>query len=187
MSTSLPLGGTLTLPGVGAHSPAADEAAASVVRYPAVLWTRRDVVQLVVLSVVGVGLMAVSWYLSGDGQPLDRQMHRINLAVAGLLIGMVGGGLFLLRGLGAVAARKAAVKALTHRRLGARVATTPTSATTGGGLVAGPGMTRYHDAGCSLVAGKTVAAASRADHEHAGRRPCGVCLRRAAANAEDGR
>jgi hypothetical protein len=186
MSTSLHLGGTLALPGVG-HSPATDAEAATFARYPSVLWARRDVVQLVVLLAISVGLMAVGWYLSGDGQPLDRQMHRLDLAVAGLLISMVGGGLFLLRGLRAVAARKAAVKALTRRRLAARAALTPAGASAAGELVAGPGMTRYHEAGCPLVTGKTFAAASRADHEQAGRRPCGVCLRNAAANSEAGR
>lgn len=187
MSTSLHPGGTLALPGVGAHSPATEEAG-SVPRHPAVLWARRDVVQLVVLSVIGLALMAVGWYLSGDGQPLDRQMHRIDLAAVGLVIGMVGGGLFLLQGLRAVAARKAAVKALTQRRLAARTRVTPAAAASAGGeLVAGPGMTRYHQAGCPLVAGKAVGAASRADHEQAGRRPCGVCFRRAATNPEAGR
>ena len=184
MSASLHLDGTLALPGVGDHSPAADAEAAGVSRHPAVLWTGGDVVQLVVLSVISVGFMAVSWYLSGDGQPLDRQMHRIDLAVVGLLIGMVGGGLFLLRGLRAVAARKATIKALAHRRLAARPAVADTA---GGDLVAGPGMTRYHRAGCSLVTGKTFTAASRAAHEQAGRRPCGVCLRRTAVNVGAGR
>jgi hypothetical protein len=186
MSTSLHPGGTLALPGVGTHSPAADDETATVSRYPAALWTRRDLLQLAVLSVISLGVMAVSWYLSGDGQPLDRQIHRIDLAVAGLLIGMVGGGLFLLRGMRAVAARKAAIKALTQRRLAARATVMPTVAA-GGELVAGPGMTRYHAAGCSLVTGKTFAAASRTEHEQAGRRACGICLRRAAADAEAGR
>ena len=188
MSTSLHLDGTLALPGVGNHSPAAAGTEAAVSRHPSVLWTGRDVVQLVVLSVIGVGLMAVSWYLSGDGQPLDRQMHRIDLAVVGLLIGTVGGGLFLLRGLRAVSLRKATVTALSQRRLAARAATTPTAAAAAGSqLVAGPGMTRYHRAGCSLVTGKTVATASGAEHEQAGRRPCGICIRNAATKAGAGR
>ncbi len=186
MSASLHLDGTLALPGVGDHSPVADAEAAGISRHPAALWTGRDVVQLVVLSVVSVGLMAVSWYLSGDGQPLDHQIHRIDLAVVGLLIGMVGGGLFLLRGMRAVAARKATVRALAQRRVAARAAGTPALAASGGELVAGPGMTRYHRAGCSLVTGKTFAAASRVEHEQAGRRPCGVCLRSAAVNAGTG-
>jgi hypothetical protein len=44
-----------------------------------------------------------------------------------------------------------------------------------GALVAGARMARYHTGRCPLTAGKPVAAASRADHERAGRRPCGVC------------
>jgi hypothetical protein len=38
-------------------------------------------------------------------------------------------------------------------------------------------MTRFHEAGCSLVAGKQTSPASRAEHERAGRRPCGLCFR----------
>src|SRR5947199_77054 len=42
-------------------------------------------------------------------------------------------------------------------------------------LVAAPNMTRYHRRACPLAAGKTVRPATRAAHERAGRRPCGVC------------
>jgi hypothetical protein len=168
--------GTLALPGAGARSPAGTgEEATAVPSYPAELWARRDVVQLVVLAAVGVVLMGVAWYLSGDGQPLDRQIHRIDLAAGGLLIGVVGGGLYLLRGLRAVAARKAAVKALGERRVAARAPVAAMAA--GGELVSGADMTRYHRAGCSLVAGKAVAAAGAAEHIQSGRRPCGLCLR----------
>jgi hypothetical protein len=42
-------------------------------------------------------------------------------------------------------------------------------------LVATTTMVHYHRAGCRLAAGKAVEPAGRADHEHAGRTPCGVC------------
>jgi hypothetical protein len=45
----------------------------------------------------------------------------------------------------------------------------------GDSLVAAPTMSRYHRAGCPLAAGKATTADSRAAHERAGRRPCGVC------------
>jgi hypothetical protein len=43
-------------------------------------------------------------------------------------------------------------------------------------LVATTTMVHYHRAGCRLAAGKPVEPAGRADHEQAGRAPCGVCL-----------
>jgi hypothetical protein len=46
----------------------------------------------------------------------------------------------------------------------------------GADLVATTTMVHYHRAGCRLAAGKAVEAAGRADHEQAGRTPCGVCL-----------
>jgi hypothetical protein len=42
-------------------------------------------------------------------------------------------------------------------------------------LVGAVRMARYHRAGCPLASGKTVEPAARAEHEQAGRRPCGVC------------
>jgi hypothetical protein len=45
----------------------------------------------------------------------------------------------------------------------------------GDSLVAAPTMSRYHRPGCPLAAGKATAPDSRAAHERAGRRPCGVC------------
>lgn len=181
MSASVhPADGTLALPARGARPATATvDAVTAGRRYPTALWARRDVVQLVVLSILGVVLLAAGWYMSGDGQPLDRQMPRLDLAVGGLLIGVLGGGLFLIRGLRGVAGRKATVKALAARRVAARAAaTTPLVATDE--LVAAADMTRYHRAGCPLVAGKPVAAAGRAEHERRDRRPCGLCLRETA-------
>jgi hypothetical protein len=178
MAASLhPADGTLALPGRGLPAAAATDDAGARRECPASPWARRDVVQAVVLSAVAVALMAVAWYASGDGQPLDRQVARLDLAVGGLLIGVLGGGLFLLRGLRAVSARKAAVKALAQLRVAQVAAGAPLAP--GDELVAGADMTRYHRAGCALAAGKPVAAAGRAEHEQRGRRPCGLCLREA--------
>jgi hypothetical protein len=149
--------------------------AAAARSYPTELWGRRDVVQAVVLSAVGLVLMAVAWYGSGDGRPFDRQVPFIDLAVGGLMIAVVGGGLFLLTGLRAVSARKAAVKVLVAQRAAERVA--GSSGHASDALVAGADMTRFHRSGCSLVTGKAVAATTLAEHEQAGRRPCGLCFR----------
>ncbi|HEV7861151.1 MAG TPA: hypothetical protein VGR20_00570 [Acidimicrobiia bacterium] len=166
--------GVLALPGAGAGRRSAAHAA--VVREDsAALWARRDIVQFAVLDLAGVILMAVAWFGSGDGRPLDRQVPFIDLAMGGLLIGIFGGGVFLLTGLRAVGTRKAAVTAHTQRRVAARAAGDPRLVA--GALVSGVAMTRYHRPDCPLVTGKAVTAATRVGHERAGRRPCGVCLR----------
>jgi hypothetical protein len=166
--------GVLALPGAATRRRAADDEAATEA-CPTALWGRRDVVQVAVVSSVGVMLMAVAWYGSGDGRPLERQVPFLDLAVGGLLVAALGGGLFVLSGLRAVGARKAMVKS----RAGLRAADRPAGdgRLAAGALVAGAAMTRYHRPDCRLATGKAVTAATRAEHERAARQPCGVCLR----------
>jgi hypothetical protein len=85
--------------------------------------------------------------------------------------------------------RQAVVRRATEVRLailaGAREARSGATATTststgarpeaGTDLVASAAMVHYHRAGCRLTTGKPVTAARQADHEQAGRTPCGVC------------
>jgi hypothetical protein len=163
---------------VDAPAPAGEvEAAAEAVvaAYGAEPWTRRDLVQFSVLSAVSLALLAAGWIGAGGEALFEDQTPFLNLAVAGLLVGAAGGALWLVTGLRAVRVRKARVKELiTARAGGGAVAGAETASDR---LVSGPSMTRYHLAGCSLVAGKDVTAASQAEHERAGRRPCGMCRR----------
>ena len=139
-------------------------------------WGRRDTTLFAVLSTIGAVLLSAAWFGSGDGQTINGQVVWIDLAVVGLLAGTLGGALWLVTGLRAVRLRKAAVEARLAVRAGVTDVAGP-QASVAGTFVANARMTRYHDAGCSLVAGKQTSPASRPEHERAGRRPCGMCVR----------
>lgn len=141
--------------------------------YAAEPWGGRELIQFVALSVASLVLLAAGWFGAGGEALLEDQVPFLNLAVAGLLVGAAGGALWVIAGLRAVRSRKAAVKVL----LAARAGRPGAGAAPAGSevLVAGAAMTRFHRPDCSLVAGKELAAATRADHERAGRRACGMC------------
>ncbi len=149
-----------------------------VLEYRPEPWGRRDVILFGVLSTIGAVLLGAAWFGSGDGQTINGQVVYIDLAVGGVLTGSLGGALWLLTGLRGVRLRKASVKARVASRagVGADMAGGAPAAAAGT-LVANSQMTRYHEARCSLVAGKATSAASQAEHERAGRRPCGMCIR----------
>jgi len=147
-----------------------------VLEYAAEPWRRRDVIQFAAFSVIGLVLLGAGWFGAGGEAALDKQVPFINLAVAGLLVGATGGALWMVTVLRAVRTRKAVVKALiasraNQRRTGGVAGAAPDT------FVAGETMTRYHRPDCSLVTGKPVSSATRAEHERAGRRPCGMCQR----------
>jgi hypothetical protein len=107
----------------------------------------------------------------------DTQIGWVNLGIAGLLVVAVANTGWLLAG------RRACWR-LRHDLLPAEPgAAWPAAGTTqpavgiAPGLpVAAPAMTWYHTPDCQMVAGKDVAPSTEADHEGAGRRPCGLCL-----------
>ena len=141
---------------------------------PATLWGRAD--QLAVAVTVGLGLallVAGYWGVSGT-RAFDDQVTAARTAAAGVLVAQVGFGLAVIRGRRALGRRLAA--ALTpDGPAGAAVAGGATGPPVASGLVAAPDMTRYHRDSCAFVAGKAVVPAAVAEHERAGRRPCGVC------------
>ena len=143
------------------------------VEYAAEPWGSRELVQFVALSVASLVLLAAGWFGTGGEALLEDQVPFLNVAVAGLLVGAAGGGLWVIAGIRAVRTRKAAVKVLVAARAdGPTAGAVPVRSDM---FVAGAAMTRFHRPGCSLVAGKELAAATRADHEQAGRRACGMC------------
>jgi len=151
------------------EGPTLDSAA---VEYAAEPWGSRELTQFVALTVASLVLLAAGWFGAGGEALLEDQVPFLNVAVAGLLVGAAGGALWVIAGIRAVRARKAAVKVLVAARAGG-----PAGAASVGSdmFVAGAAMTRFHRPDCSLVAGKDVAATTRADHERAGRRACGMC------------
>jgi hypothetical protein len=136
-------------------------------------WTRRNLIGFAVSTALGAGLLSASYLGVSAEAHLKEQVLFLDLGIAGLLVGTVGGVRWLAAVVKAVRVRKAAAVEGVRWRFGSVGTTGP-----GGlaeGLVAAPRMTRYHRPGCSLVAGKDVAAATLAEHSAAGRRPCGMC------------
>jgi hypothetical protein len=123
-----------------------------------------------ILGGFGAVAMAVSW---AGAARTPRVGHQADWAI----VGVAGSAAVVLAALLWVLAARRVVE----RRLGqvlARVDVTDAAGGTAGAdalLVAGAAMAHYHRPGCPLAAGKPVSPASRAGHETAGRRPCGVC------------
>jgi hypothetical protein len=141
--------------------------------YAAEPWGSRELIRFVALSVASLVLLAVGWLGAGGEALLEEQMPFLDVAVAGLLVGAAGGALWVIAGIRAVRSRKAVVKALVAVRAGGTAA--GAASVRSDMFVAGAAMTRFHRPDCSLVAGKELAAATRVDHQRAGRRACGMC------------
>jgi hypothetical protein len=122
---------------------------------------------------VGIGgiVVAVSWYVCAGDVSFSQQIGPADAAVAGLLLAGIGNVGWLLRGRRILGERRRALLP----DVPARVAV---------GTVRPVGAHHEEDAGALYVAGDGMELASgrhdwtaktRAEHEVAGRRPCGVC------------
>ncbi|HEV7863417.1 MAG TPA: hypothetical protein VGR20_11975 [Acidimicrobiia bacterium] len=140
---------------------------------------------LVALVVGGLGGIAVlaAWAGSASTPLVGRQATWGALGVAGAIAVTAASLLWVATGRQAVARRTTELRAAVlagamESRFGATGAGAATDQAPGPAdeLVSGPAMVHYHRAGCRLAAGKPVGAAARADHERAGRTPCGICL-----------
>jgi hypothetical protein len=138
-------------------------------------WTARQRLVLAVFQVLGVaGLIA--GYLGTSGTlRLSRQVVWVNVAGAALLVSGAGVTVFLTAGRRAVGRRRLGLFGDVREGRGATVHPDPGPGTATD-LVAATAMTKYHRGDCSFVDGKVVTAATAAEHEQGGRRPCGVCL-----------
>jgi hypothetical protein len=147
-------------------------------------WTRIDLAGLLTFALIGLAGLGVAVAQARGALRADDQELWIDVGVGAVTFGAVGNGLFLLQGRRRVSARRrlllrpdpgpVVLRALPDDTAGRGLAR-------GGGpggagpLVAAPPMTRYHRAGCHLVAGKAAVAQTRHDHEAASRRPCAIC------------
>jgi hypothetical protein len=154
-------------------------------RPPAVPWRYSDFIRVYATTLVGAVGLLVAWYGSSGSTRLSTQAGWTDLGIAAVLLSGVGNTLWLVSGRRALGARRRLVS-LDAGELGPApivgVPGNPVDATDRTlvddpqqRLVSAPTMTRYHRAACPMVAGKPVRAASRARHEAAGRRPCGIC------------
>lgn len=133
-----------------------------------------------VLAVIGVSLMAFSWYGASDTVRVERQVEWATLGLAGasaVSFGMILWCFVARRTVQARLGRLASVIGDTGSRpaRSASGSTLRPDGLTTDRFVASQVMVRYHRATCPLVAGKPTGSGTRMEHEDAGRKPCGVC------------
>jgi hypothetical protein len=126
-------------------------------------------------TAVGLSLIGLvySWYSVAGKATWNDQVAPLNLGIVSVVVTYGAGLSLLLAGRRSVGIRQVAL-------LGEPPVVAPGSHPTelvahSDAVVSGPGLHRYHRADCSMAAGKHFAAASRAEHETAGRTGCGVC------------
>jgi hypothetical protein len=153
----------------------------------AVFWRAEDLLRWGITVGIGGIVIAVAWYICAGDATFSQQVGPADAAVAGLLVAGVGNATWLLKGRRALGERRrsllpdlppreAASTEVADEAAPSRTTDETPAVTEPGLLVAGEGMQRYHRADCALAAGRTEwTAASRVEHESAGRRPCGVC------------
>jgi hypothetical protein len=117
----------------------------------------------------GLVLLALGWYQASGQVTVRGQLTWLNVSLAGLGVGGVANGAWLLRGRQAVGMARSAL--FQDRDEGSP----PPDQGPDDTPVTGPGMTRFHRAQCPLAAGKVVSSAPRAVHERRGLAPCEVC------------
>lgn len=134
------------------------------------LWTAGGLVT------IGAAATIVAFAEASATIRVDRQVDWVALGVAGASTVCLAMVLWVLAGRRAIAARVEALASIQPPERGPVERTVVETQTRGvDGLVATDNMIRYHRPFCPLVAGKTARPATRAAHEAAGRRPCGMC------------
>lgn len=118
-----------------------------------------------------VGLAVAWWGVSGTVSG-TRAITWIDVAVLAVVAGGLGNARWLLQGRRALAARRRA-ELPTAEQL--RALRRPAPACDDDVRVAVPGTLRHHRPTCAAVAGKPVETLPPAEHEAAGRSPCGLC------------
>jgi len=150
------------------------------------LWRAEDLIRWGITVGLGGIVIAVAWYVCAGDASFDQQVGPADAAVGGLLLAGIGNAVWLLQGRRALGERRrtllpdVAAPEPTVTRVtdaGAVPMPAPGETTAQAGLfVAGAGLERYHRPGCALASGRSDwTGMTRAEHEVAGRRPCGVC------------
>ena len=138
-------------------------------------WTDEELFRWLVTVVLAAGLCVAAWWAAAGHARLRDQIAFANFAVAGLVLTCYAHAALFLRGRRAVGARRRALLTEPPEHSGSRSAADSRQFCSQNGFVAGDGLGRYHRPDCPLAAGRDWSEAARADHDAAGRRPCGVC------------
>jgi hypothetical protein len=144
------------------------------------LWRPEDLLRWGVVVGLGGIVVAVSWYICAGDVSFSQQIGPTDAALAGLLLAGIGNVGWLLRGRRILGERRRALLPDVPARasdVGAvRQVDVRHGDEAGTLFVAGDGMERFHRSDCLLASGRhDWTTMTRAEHEVAGRRPCGVC------------
>ena len=137
-------------------------------------WPEHALILWALLSGIGVALLVAGWIQVRNESVYTDQVAGINMALAGVLLAGAGAIPMLFAGRRAVGVRRMAVLG-DLRGMPVRAFARASDDSTSQNLVSGEGLRRFHRAGCTLAQGRNWSAASRSEHERAGRVACGVC------------
>jgi hypothetical protein len=129
----------------------------------------------VIIAAAGAALLFLGWFgVSGESSVAEQVPYLASASIPGAALLIVGAMLAARERDGQNAER---LVSTLYELLTEPVTDAPDTAPTGDGLVALPDATRYHRAGCVLVAGKDDAAAVDS-HAIAARglEPCPLCI-----------
>lgn len=144
-------------------------------------WSRRDAVVVVLCTLLGSLLVLVAWERSSHEVRFEHELPWILLGTAGVALVVAGDGAWLLSGRRALRRARRNLHGLQVLMPDLVIPEAVGSPPGDGGassvvvLEAIPGLRRYHRPGCLLTAGKAAEPSSRAEHDAAGRIPCGAC------------
>ena len=136
-------------------------------------WGRRDLAVWALLTLAGCALLLVAWNGASNEVRFEDTMVWLQLSIWGVVVALLGDTFWFLAGRRSV--RRLRRSLLEATRPTTRPATAQAAAAAGGLAVAATGMKHYHRPGCQLAQGKAVDPAAVADHQSAGRVPCGMC------------
>lgn len=137
-------------------------------------WPEQALILWALLSGIGVTLLAAGWLQVRDASLYADQAAGINMAIAGVIVAGAGAVPMLAAGRRAIRLRRLAVLG-DLRAMPRQVLVVASDDSTSSDLVGGEGLRHFHRAGCTMAQGRNWSAASRQDHERAGRIACGVC------------
>jgi hypothetical protein len=137
-------------------------------------WPEATLILWALLSGIGGALLLAGWVLVRNESVYADQAAGINMALAGVVAAGAGAIPIVLGGRRAVTLRRIAVLG-DLRDMPVRSSARQSLDSTSQGFVGGEGLRRFHRAGCTLAQGRNWSAASRHEHERAGRVACGVC------------
>jgi hypothetical protein len=126
------------------------------------------------LSGIGVALLVAGWIQVRAESVYAEQVAGINMAIVGVIAIGAGAIPMLLAGRRAVGVRRLELLG-DLRGMPVRASAGASAGSISQNVVGGEGLRHFHRAGCTMAQGRNWSAASRQEHERAGRVACGVC------------